>query len=84
MNNPNHGCILTTDTLEVWSGKDTQTITVSDLASFGTSGAAEGADDVSLVIKDGRSLELTYLQFGDSREFMQVLEKVGLSTNLKP
>ena len=84
MNNPNHGCILTTETLECWSGKDMQTITVSDLVSFGTSGAAEGANDVSLVIKDGRSLELTYQQFGDSREFMQALEKVGLSTNFKP
>ena len=83
MNNPNHGCALNKETLEFWSEKDRQTIAVSDIASVGANGTTDGPDVVSLAMNDGSSRELNYLQFGNSQEFLQALEKVGLAINVK-
>ena len=79
MNNPNHGCELTSETLELWSGKNTETVAISDIASVSIKEWTDGPDDVSLVMKDGSSREVSHLQFGNSGEFRKALELIGIS-----
>ncbi len=78
MNNPNHGCRLTQETLELWSNKETTTLSLADVDHVSIKEWTDGPDDLSLNLKDGSKIELSYLNFGSSAEFRIALEKVGL------
>lgn len=83
MNNPNHGCRLTQETLELWSNKETTTISLVDVDHVSIKEWMDGPDDISLVMKDGGKTPISYLQYGNTQEFGNGLQDVGLKTKLR-
>ncbi|MDJ0614077.1 MAG: hypothetical protein QNJ29_10400 [Rhizobiaceae bacterium] len=78
MNNPNYGCKLTGETLEIWHNKDTRKFQLTDIAKAEVKEWMDGPDDIVLVMHDGSKHPISYLQYGNTGEFKQAIESVGL------